>query len=153
MEAIRQRPTGICKIQLTESSQEVHRRYQVMKVAVAATGKTPYFHVDNRFGRCSFFIVVNLESMGFDAIENPGLKERDTAGIEASRVLISRDVDAVVVRNIGHNALVTLDGAGIKVYVGVAGTILNAIENLKGGEVTFAERPTVGFQDGLNAAD
>ena len=124
-----------------------------MKVAVAATGKTPYSRVDNRFGRCSFFIVVNLESMKFDAIENPGLKERDAAGIEASRVLISRDVDAVVVRNIGHNALVTLDGAGIQVYVGVAGTILNAIENLKRGEVTSVERPTVGFQDGLNAAD
>ncbi len=124
-----------------------------MKVAVAATGKTLYSHVDNRFGRCPFFIVVDPEAMEFYTIKNPGLKERDTAGIEASRVLISRDVDAVVVRNIGHNALVTLDGAGIKVYVGGAGTVLNAIENLKRGEVTSAERPTVGFQDGLNAAD
>jgi predicted Fe-Mo cluster-binding NifX family protein len=124
-----------------------------MKVAVAATGKTPYSHVDNRFGRCSFFVVVNPESMEFDAIENPGLKERDAAGVQASRILMEKGVDTVVVKNIGHNALVTLDGAGIKVYVGAAGTVLNAIENLKRGEVTSVERPTVGFQDGLNAAD
>lgn len=124
-----------------------------MKVAVTAKGKTLCSHVANRFGRCSFFIVVDPESMDFYTIKNPGLKERDAAGIEASRVLISRNVDAVVVRNIGHNALVTLDGAGIEVYIGGAGTVLNAIEKLKKGEMTSAEQPTVGFQDGLNPSD
>jgi predicted Fe-Mo cluster-binding NifX family protein len=123
-----------------------------MKVAVSAKGKTLRSHVDDRFGRCSFFVMVDTESMGFDAIENPGLKERDAAGVQASRILMGRGVDAVVVKNIGHNALVTLDGAGIKVYIGAAGTVANAIRKLKRGELTPAERPTVGFQDGLNTA-
>ena len=153
MPAIREGPAEICKIQLTESPQKAHRSDQEMKVAIAAKGKTLCSHVDDRFGRCSFFIVVNPESTGFDAIENPGLKERDAAGIEATRVLISKGVDAVLLRNIGHNVLVTLDGAGIEVYIGGAGRVLNAIEKLKKGEVTSAERPTVGFQDGLNPAD
>jgi len=121
-----------------------------MKVAIPAKGKTLHSHVADRFGRCSFFVVVNPESMEFDAIENPGLKERDA---EASRILMGKGVDAVVAKNIGHNALVTLDGAGIKVYIGAARTVLNAIEKLKKGELTVAERPTVGFQDGLNATE
>lgn len=124
-----------------------------MKVAVSAKGKSLHSHVDDRFGRCSFFVVVNPESMEFDAIENPGLKERDAAGVQASRILMGKGVDAVVVKNIGHNALVTLDGAGIKVYVGAAGTVLNAIEGLKKGKLTPAEQPTVGFQDGLNPTE
>ena len=131
----------------------MNRSYRQRKVAVAARGKTLHYHVSDRFGRSSFFVLAHLESMEFDAIENPGLKERDAAGIKASRVLISKGVDAVVVSNIGHNALVTLDGAGIEVYVGAAGTVLDAIEKLKKGELTFAKRPTVGFQDGLNATE
>jgi predicted Fe-Mo cluster-binding NifX family protein len=122
-----------------------------MKVAVAAKGKTLHSHVNDRFGRSPFFVVVYPESMEFDAIQNPALKKRDAAGVQASSILISKGVDALVVRNIGHNALVTLDGGGIKVYVGPIGTVLNAIEKLKRGELILAERPTVGFQDGLKA--
>ena len=124
-----------------------------MKVAVSAKGKSLHSHVDDRFGRCSFFVVVNPESMEFEAIENPGLKERDAAGVQASRILMEKGVDAVVVKNIGHNALVTLDGAGIKVYVGAVGTVLNAIDGLKKGKLTPAEQPTVGFQDGLHPTE
>jgi predicted Fe-Mo cluster-binding NifX family protein len=122
-----------------------------MKVAIAARGKTLHSHVNDRFGRSPFFVVVHSESMEFDTIENPRVKERDVAGVKASRILISKGVDVVVVRNIGHNALVTLDGAGVKVYVGPAGTVLDVIEALKKGELAPAERPTVGFQDGLDA--
>lgn len=124
-----------------------------MRVAVAAKGKTLCSQMDDRFGRCPFFVVVDSESMGFELIENPGLEERDAAGIQACRMLIGKGVDAVAVNNIGHNALVTLSGAGIIVYVGAAGTVLNTIEKLKKGELTAAERPTVGFQDGLDQVE
>jgi len=124
-----------------------------MKAAIAAKGKTLDSHVDDRFGRCPFFVVVDSESMGFEAMTNPGLEEKDAAGIQACQMLINRAVDAVVVKNIGHNALVTLDGAGIRVYVGITGTVLDAIEKLKKGELTSAERPTVGFQDGWDEAE
>ena len=124
-----------------------------MKVAIAAKGKTLRSQVADRFGRCSFFIVGDPESMGFEAIENTGLEERDAAGVQASGILISKDVDAVVVKNIGHNSLVTLGGAGIKVYVGATRTVLNAIEELKKGELISAEQPTVGFQDGLDEVE
>jgi predicted Fe-Mo cluster-binding NifX family protein len=130
-----------------------HKGVQRMKVGVAAKGKTLQSHVGDRFGRCAFFIVVDSGSMRFEAIENPGLRERDAAGLQASHMLIQRGVDAVVAKNIGHNALVTLIGAGVQVYSGAAGTVLNAIEKLKNGELIPAERPTVGFQDGLDEVE
>ena len=121
-----------------------------MKVAVATKGKSLHSNVGHRFGRCAFFIVVDPESMGFEVIDNPGLEERNAAGVQASQMLISKGVDAVVVRNIGHNALVTLRAAGVTVYCRASGTVLNVIEKLMKGELASAERPTVGFQDGLD---
>ncbi len=139
------------RIHRDEGSQRVHRGSPEMKIAVAAKGDSLDSRVNDLFGRSPFFVVVHPESMELDVIENRRTKERDVAGVQASRTLISKGVDVVVARNIGHNALVTLDGAGIKVYVGATGTVLDVIETLRKGELTSAGRPTVGFQHGLDA--
>ena len=124
-----------------------------MKVAVSAKGKTLRSRVADRFGRCKFFVVVDRDTMCFEPVANPGLHETDAAGIEACRMLIRKGVDAVVVKNIGHNALVTLRGAGVEVYVGAQGAIIDAIERLKRQELAVAGGPTVGFQDGLGRVE
>lgn len=124
-----------------------------MRVAIAAKDETLHSPVDDRFGRCPFFLVVDPESMAFEAIKNPGKKEKNAAGIQACQILISKGVGAVVVKNIGRNSLVTLSRAGIAVYIAPRGTVLNVIEKLKKGELVSAERPTVGFQDGLEAEE
>lgn len=121
-----------------------------MKVAVAAKGKTLNSHLDDRFGHCSFFVVVDSESLDFEWIRNPGLKKGDAAGVDASHVLIQKGVEAVVTRNVGHNSVVTLRGAGIRIYLGGSETVRDAIERVNKGELTVAERPTVGFQQGLD---
>jgi predicted Fe-Mo cluster-binding NifX family protein len=121
-----------------------------MKIAIATKGKTISSRVDDRFGRCPYFLVFDTKSMTTETIENPGQKEKNAAGIRACQMLIAKDIDAVVVKNIGHNALVTLTGAGMDVYTVVSGTVSAAIEKVKRGELTTAERPTVGFQEGLD---
>jgi len=121
-----------------------------MKIAVASKGKTISLRVDDRFGRCPYFLVLDTQSMTTEAIENPGQSEKNAAGIRACQMLIAEDIDAVVVKNIGHNALVTLTGAGIDVYTVVSGTVSAAIEKVKRGELAAVERPTVGFQEGLD---
>lgn len=121
-----------------------------MKIAVASRGKTISSRVDDRFGRCPYFLVVDTKSMTTETIENPGQKEKNAAGVRACQMLIDKGIDAVVVKNIGHNALVTLTGAGMVVYTVASGTVSAAIEKVKRGELTTAERPTVGFQEGLD---
>jgi len=121
-----------------------------MKIAIASKGKTISSRVDDRFGRCPYFLVLDTKSMSTETIENPGLKEKNAAGIRACQMLIAKDIDAVVVKNIGHNALVTLTGAGMDVYTVSFGTVSAAIDKAKRGELTTAERPTVGFQEGLD---
>jgi predicted Fe-Mo cluster-binding NifX family protein len=121
-----------------------------MKIAIASKGKTISSRVDDRFGRCPYFLVLDTKSMTTETIENPGQKEKNAAGIRACQTLITKDINAVVIKNIGHNALVTLTGAGMDVYTVASGTVSATIEKVKRGELTTAERPTVGFQEGLD---
>jgi predicted Fe-Mo cluster-binding NifX family protein len=124
-----------------------------MRVGVPAKGRTLRSAIEGRFGRSRFLVVVDPDSLAFEVIRNPGLRERETAGMQACRVLIDNRVDAVVARNIGHNSLVTLRGAGIRVYTVGGGTVLDAVEKLKRGELASAEGPTVGFQNGLDEVE
>lgn len=121
-----------------------------MRIAVASRGKTMLSRVDDRFGRCPYFLVLDTTSMKSETIENAGQTEKDAAGIRACQILIDNDINAVVVKNIGHNSLVTLTGAGMDVYTVTSGTVNTAIKKVKRGELTPVERPTVGFQEGLN---
>lgn len=121
-----------------------------MKIAVASTGKTISSRVDDRFGRCPYFLVVDTTSSATKTIENPGQQEKNAAGIRACQMLIAEDIDAVVVKNIGHNAHVTLTGAGMDVYTVASGTVSAAVKQVKRGELSPLERPTVGFQEGLD---
>jgi len=44
-----------------------------MKIAVSATGLTLDAEVDPRFGRCQYFVIVDPETMEFEALENSRL--------------------------------------------------------------------------------
>ncbi|NIQ39685.1 MAG: hypothetical protein GTN81_14000 [Proteobacteria bacterium] len=120
-----------------------------MIAAIASKGKTLTSQVDDCFGRTRFFVVVNLDSMGHEVVENPRYGGKDAAGVQTAGMLILRGVDAVAVRNVGHNSLVTLAGAGVCVHVEATGSVFDAIKALKHGELIPAESPTVGFQHGL----
>jgi predicted Fe-Mo cluster-binding NifX family protein len=121
-----------------------------MRIAVASTGKTISSRLDDRFGRCPYFLVLDTTSMKNETIENAGQQEKDAAGIKACQILIDNDINAVVVKNIGHNSHVTLTGAGMDVYIVTSGTVGAAMKKVKQGELTPAERPTVGFQEGMD---
>jgi predicted Fe-Mo cluster-binding NifX family protein len=120
-----------------------------MRVGVPAKGRSLHSAVDKRFGRCPFFVLVDVDSLALEVFRNPGPEERDAAGILACQMLIKKGVDAVAVKNIGHNALVSLSGGGVRVYVGAEGSILDTLERLKKGQLCPAESATVGFQDGI----
>jgi predicted Fe-Mo cluster-binding NifX family protein len=120
-----------------------------MKIGVPAMGESLHSAVDERFGRCPFFVLVDADSLVLEVIRNPGPGERDAAGILACQALMEKGVDAVAVKNIGHNALVSLSGGGVRVYAGAQGSILDTIERLKKGQLDPAETATVGFQDGM----
>ena len=124
-----------------------------MKVGVPAKGESIDSAVDERFGRSPYFVLVDAASLALEVFKNPGPAEKDAAGILACQMLIEKGADAVAVKNIGHNALVSLTGGGVRVYVGAEGSILDTRKMLKKGQLSPAETATVGFQDGLTEGE
>ena len=49
-----------------------------MKIAILATGPSLDAEVDPRFGRCQHFIIVDPETMQFEAVENTNDRCRRT---------------------------------------------------------------------------
>ena len=114
-----------------------------MKIAVTSTGKTLDSQVDPRFGRACCFIVIDTETMDFSAIENESAAAAGGAGISSAKTVIDAGAEAVITGNCGPNAHRTLTAAGIKLYVGVTGTVAEAVELFKDGKLTETTEPNV----------
>jgi|YelNatPaOPRAMG01_1025707.scaffolds.fasta_scaffold02639_20 predicted Fe-Mo cluster-binding NifX family protein len=115
-----------------------------MKVAVSATGNSLDSQVDPRFGRCAYLIIVDTNTMQFEAIENASAFEASGAGIQAAQTVVSKGVEAVVTGNVGPNAYQVLSSAGVRIFTGAYGTVREAIERLLKGELSEASSPRFG---------
>ncbi|MGB9727992.1 MAG: NifB/NifX family molybdenum-iron cluster-binding protein [Nitrososphaeria archaeon] len=115
-----------------------------MKVAVSATGGSLDSQVDPRFGRCAYFIVVDTDTMNFEAIKNTGAFEASGAGIQAAQTIVSKGVKAVVTGNVGPNAYQVLSSAGVRIFTGAYGTVKEAVERLLRGELSESSSPRFG---------
>ena len=122
-----------------------------MKIAITAKTNELESEVDPRFGRCRYFLVVDIETMDFDSISNESAMASGGAGIQAAQTLAKAGVELVITGNIGPNAFQTLTAAGIKVFTGANGTIKQVIEKHKLGELKETENPSVNNHFGMKA--
>jgi len=120
-----------------------------MKICITSEGKTLDSKVDPRFGRCQYFIIVDTDTLEFDAIQNPNIEAMGGAGIQSAQLVASKKVCAVLTGNVGPNAFQTLSTAGIDIYTGVSGSIKEAIEAYKSGKLKKTESPNVGSKFGI----
>jgi len=115
-----------------------------MKIAVSASSPELDGSVDPRFGRCSYFLIVDPETMEFEAVENPYVSASGGAGIQAAQLVAGKNVQAVLTGSCGPNAFQTLKTAGVKVIVGVTGNIKEAARSyMSGAEFKEASGPDV----------
>jgi predicted Fe-Mo cluster-binding NifX family protein len=115
-----------------------------MKIAVSAAAPELDAEVDPRFGRCQYFIIVDPQSMEFEALDNSNAMASGGAGISTAQMIASKGVEVVLTGNCGPNAYQTLSAAGIKVITGVSGKTKDAIEAFKAGKFQLSSQPNVG---------
>lgn len=114
-----------------------------MKLCVTAVAGSLDAQVDPRFGRCQFFVIIDSETMKFEAIPNAALGAMHGAGIQAAQTIVGRGVTVLITGNIGPNAFDGLSAAGVKVVTGAAGTVREVVEKYKQGGLTETSMPTV----------
>ncbi len=117
-----------------------------MKIAVSSTGNDLDSIVDPRFGRCTYFVIVDVENneiKGFEAIENQGAAAMGGAGIQAAQIVANKGAKVVISGGIGPNSFRVLSQAGIKVVTGVGGiSVKDAVERYLKGELKETSTPT-----------
>ena len=115
-----------------------------MKIAITSKGKDLNSEVDPRFGRTAWFLVIDTESGEYEALDNQqNMSSAQGAGIQAGEKVASAGVDAVLTGHCGPKAFRTLNAAGIKIFVGVGGTVEDALNDFKAGKYNETERPDV----------
>jgi len=114
-----------------------------MRIAISATGPTLDAEVDPRFGRCQYFIIVDPETMEFEALENSSATAAGGAGISTGQMIAGKGVEVVLTGNCGPNAYQVLSAAGLQVITGVSGRIGDAIESYKSGQFQTSSQANV----------
>jgi predicted Fe-Mo cluster-binding NifX family protein len=122
-----------------------------MIVCVSAAANSLDAPVDPRFGRCPYFIIVDSDTMQFEAVPNVASGAMGGAGIQAAQTIASKGVKVLITGNVGPNAFQALSAAGIKIVTGAYGTVREVVEKYKRGELKETDGPTVGGHFGMGA--
>ncbi|MBN1522600.1 MAG: NifB/NifX family molybdenum-iron cluster-binding protein [Candidatus Aureabacteria bacterium] len=120
-----------------------------MKICITSEGQDLDSQVDPRFGRCQYFIIVDTDSLEFEAVPNSNMEAMGGAGVQSGQLVAQKQVKAILTGNVGPNAFQTLQAAGIDIITGAAGSIREAVEKYKKGELKSTQGPNVNSKFGM----
>lgn len=106
-----------------------------MRIVVSAQGDTLDAPASPVFGRCPMYVFVDTETMQFEAVPNPAIDQGGGAGVQAAQFVVERGAQAVLTGNLGPNAFGVLQAAGAACYLAPEGTVRQAVEAFKAGQL------------------
>ncbi len=115
-----------------------------MIIAISSEGKELNSNVDPRFGRAKYFIIYDTVTDNYNIIDNvQNLQAAQGAGIQAAQNVANQNVELVISGNLGPKAYTTLNAAGIKIALWSKGTVKEAMELAKGGQLQYTQGANV----------
>ena len=124
-----------------------------MKIAVSADSPDLNAKVGFRFGTSKYFVIVDPDTMDFEAVANPGASTYQSSWVQAVVLVISKKVDMVITGYCSSIAIGHLTVNGIQVLSGVEGTVGKVVQMYKKGKLQ--RQPGVGssLETGANKID
>jgi predicted Fe-Mo cluster-binding NifX family protein len=106
-----------------------------MKIAVSADGADLEARVAQKFGVSKYLVIVDLDTGDFEAVPNPGASQQRGAGVQAILLAISKEVKTVLTGWCSPAARQRLTANGIEVVSGLSGTVGEAVEDYRKGDL------------------
>lgn len=107
-----------------------------MKIGIPSNGNDLSQAFASVFGRCSYFVVVDSNNRKIITVfPNKAQNAAGGAGIQAAQSLVNQQVETVIAPKMGPNAWNVLEGAGIKIFTGINGTLKQNIEAFLAGKL------------------
>jgi predicted Fe-Mo cluster-binding NifX family protein len=111
-----------------------------MKIAVTSRGEDLDSQVDPNFGRGAYIIIVDTETLEFEALDNSeNVNAFKGAGIQAGAMVGNKGAKVLLTGHCGPKAFQTLDAVGIKVVNDVTGTVRTAVKDFDYDKAVFAD--------------
>jgi len=88
-----------------------------MKVAITSTGNSLESTIDQRFGRCAYFVIYDNESKAMEFIPNPYKESKEDAGTASVQLMASRNVNKIISGEFGIKIKSLLDSLKIQMIV------------------------------------
>ena len=115
-----------------------------MKIAITSQGKDLDAQVDPRFGRAAYILIIDSVDETIKVLDNSeNVNAFKGAGIQAAVMVGDSGAGVLLTGFCGPNAFKTLAASGVKVANDASGTVRNALEAFKKGEVSFADDANV----------
>ncbi|MDR3586932.1 MAG: NifB/NifX family molybdenum-iron cluster-binding protein [Desulfosporosinus sp.] len=109
-----------------------------MRIAISTGGRDLEQFVDDRFGRCPFFLFCDSENPQGTAEykDNPALSGTGGAGIAAAEFMANEKVEVLITGSLGPNALRVIEAGNIPAYTASESmTLIEAITAWKEGHL------------------
>ena len=106
-----------------------------MQVAISSSGSSLSSQVYPQFGRAPYILIVDSDTMQYEALENPNVASAGKAGIQTAQLVADKGAQAVLTGNVGPNAFYVLWAASIEVIKGVSGTVESAVKRYLQGHL------------------
>ena len=120
-----------------------------MKIVVTSTGGDLDAPASPMFGRCPFYVFVDTDTWQFEAVDNPAMSAAGGAGIQAAQYVVAQGAQAALSGHLGPNAAQVLQAAKVPVYLTSGGTVRQAVEAFKAGQLPSADQATVQAHAGM----
>ena len=136
----------------TEPADGVRGGTLEMRVVVSSNGYDLDAASSSMFGRCPVYVFVDIETLAFDAVDNPAANAGGGAGIQAAQLVIEKGAQAVLTGNVGPNAYQVFEAANVPVYRITDGTVRSAVQSYKAGSLQQSGGASVREHAGMRAA-
>lgn len=141
--AVNCRPKRTKESEATKSTNAERGGNLNMKIVVSSDGYDLDAPVSSVFGRCGAYIFVETENMEYQALDNPMASVPSGAGVRAAQFVVEHGAKVVLTGNVGPNAFEVFRSAGVDVLLAHEGTVREAIEAYKLGQLEKAMGPNV----------
>ena len=111
-----------------------------MKLAICSAGPGLDDDAHDLFGRCDYFLIIDLETGETKAVKNEFAASSTGAGTACAQIIFNEGVEAVVSGKAGPNAYEVLKQAGIDIFLLPPGLkVKDALEKYKAGSLRKME--------------
>ncbi|MBN1109348.1 MAG: NifB/NifX family molybdenum-iron cluster-binding protein [Methanomassiliicoccales archaeon] len=102
-----------------------------MKIAVTSTGPGTDSMMDDRLGRCPYYIIMDTDTGNVESMVNQAARSSSGAGTRAVQSLVDKGVTVVITGRIGPHASAMVTESDMEVVTGASGRVGDVLEEFR----------------------